>query len=256
MTKTQTTLSAKFLDFLGRTHAGRPLNDVERLIVEETWVRAAMLPKASAPTIIEIATAHAKFGDPLLERVTFVREVIHNTLQKMSGEVPPELAWASHLYPKIVLGGIRRTEGYSRYSQNISYEIERGQLVPRDSDCVRVIIIKSSNGRLDVTTDIPLSSLSSSSTIVAQMTRAACKRHAAKSEAEAFTAAKKGRGELAAQIAELQRKLTDLDELVAVKAAEERVRADEMTARARVKAAERTAVREARHAAEITDAEG
>ena len=251
---TQTRPTADFIDFLSRQYAGRPINLLESQLVAETWAMAKATPKAKAPTIVEIATAHVKFGDPLLDRLYLVRGVIRDTLDKMSGEVPPALKWASNSYRTTRITGIFRPGGYAGSVTDITKEIKSGKAAVEPTDLVRVVSTTYSNST--VTADLPLVSLSSSPTIVAQSTRAACKEHAAKLEAESHSKAARERVDLVKQMRRLQIELDAIDEANAAYTAEKQEATDAGIAQAKLSGAALTAERAARRAAKLaaTDA--
>lgn len=247
---TANAVPAEFLAFLGRKYAGRMLTEQELSIVEETWAMA-LVPKRSMQSIEEIATAHVKRGiDPLLERLTFVSGVIRDTLDKLTGEVPPELQWAASGRNLRILGIYRlaRSGGVPR---EITADIRSGKAAVEKADLVRVV-----TGLSSVQFGVPLASLSNNPTAIAQATRAACKAHAEQLQADAFRAAKMERVDLTSRIARLQSELVELNEKIAVHAADEQVQYDETMARATVKADARAAASAARRAAESEQAAG
>jgi hypothetical protein len=203
-------ITLKFLDFLGRTYAGRPLSEAELLIVHETWAMAQVPQKTGAPSIADIVKTHTMFTDPLLDRVQFVQKVIFRTLRKITGETPPELEWVLGSIVNIQIVGIRRPRTvFPEHFIDVAADIRSGKTDAELTDVVRVLITRHATVKTQ-TVDIPLSTLASSnSTDVAQVVRAVCRKHAAKLDAE--TAQADVRADLEQRIALMQEELRSMD---------------------------------------------
>jgi hypothetical protein len=244
-TQPSASVPAKFLDFLGRKYAGRPLTAQELAIIQETWAMALVSTKGSARTIEEIVSAHATFTDPLRVRINYVRVIIHNTLKKMGGPVPPELLWAENPHFVVRIDGIYRKTPYAySWPRVITHDIKTGTVSTQSSDVVRVAMLApqgwGADGHPVNTTDIPLARFASkSSTVIAQETRAACKKYADEIKDRDHADNRKQKANLEQRIRRLQSELAELDKTLAIQNADEQACAEAITTRAHERARQR-----------------
>lgn len=125
-------------------------------------------------SINNIVVVHSKNSQELLRRIRFAREVILNTLTKMTHGTPAEFSWV-YGNRAIAIQGIYRKSaaGPLKPHKDITVGLAKGTIIPKPED----LVVFHANG---IDASLPLSLLTENSIPIAQMVRTKCREHAEK----------------------------------------------------------------------------
>lgn len=208
------TTSQKLIDYLVKLSAEENLSTEEmyRRLIENTLEHAKnSAPKR--PSIETIVLNYATANDVLLRRLYATREVISNTLRKMTHGIPNELIWGCGAHRALTIIGLYRkvSSRYNTENENITSKVANGTTKLTETDMVKFSIAGQWSSDKSQIAELPLSLLKGDPMAVAQMVRKACKEYAKQNEIEDLRDDSDRKKKLEAEIAKATGELLELE---------------------------------------------